>query len=85
MKITLSNDFDILSQFDDEVLKQWLVTIVNKNGDCFSAIDQVQLECKEVEEQFFSPQVKQEIVIALMKIFIDSWIKNVMEHIFIQK
>jgi hypothetical protein len=83
MKTTLGNEFDSLSQFDDEELKQWLVTFVNNNEDHLSVIDQVQLECKEVEEHIFALRVKQEITIRPMKIFIDNWIKNAMEQIVI--
>jgi hypothetical protein len=81
MKTSLANDFDSLKEFGDEELKQWLVTFVNNNEDHFSVIDQVQLECKEVEEDIFTLRVKQEITIGPIKGYIDDWVKKAMEQI----
>jgi hypothetical protein len=71
MKISLANDFDILIEFPEEELKQWLVTFVNDNEDHLSTIHQLQVECKEVEDDIFTLQVKQEITISPIKDYID--------------
>jgi hypothetical protein len=53
MKTSLANEFNNLEEFFDEELKQWLITFVNDNKYHFSTIDQVQVQCKEVEENIF--------------------------------
>jgi hypothetical protein len=75
----LANGFNSLEEFGDDELKHWLVTFVNKNEDHSSIVDQVQLECKEVEEKIFTLQVKHEITIRPIKGYIDDWIKKAME------
>jgi hypothetical protein len=67
MKTSLASDFDNLVEFPEEELKQWLVTFVNDNEEHLSAIEQLQLECKEMEDHIFVLQVKQEITIPPIK------------------
>jgi hypothetical protein len=76
MKTSLASDFDNLVEFPEEELKQWLVTIIIDNEDHSSAIEQLQLEHKEMEDDIFALQVKQEITIPPIKNNIDNWVKN---------
>jgi hypothetical protein len=70
MRTSLANDFDDLMEFPEEELKQWLVTFLN-DEDHLSTIDQILVECKEVEKDIFALQVKQEITIPPIKDYID--------------
>jgi hypothetical protein len=79
METSLANDFNNLVEFPKEELKQWLVTFVNDNEEHLSAIEQLQVECKEVEEEIFMLQVKQEITIPPIKNYIDDLVKNTLE------
>jgi hypothetical protein len=79
MNTSLASDFDNLMDFPEEELKKWLVTFVNDND--LSSIDELQIEHKEVEDDIFSLQVKQQITIPPIKNDIDKWIKNALQQL----
>jgi hypothetical protein len=80
MKTSLVVDFDNLVEFPEGELKQCLVTFVNDNENHLLAIEQLQLEHKEINEHIFALQFKQEITIPPIKNHIDNWV-NALKHI----
>jgi hypothetical protein len=81
LKISWGSEFDNLTNFPEEEIKQWLVSFINDNEDHMTSIQESCSECKTIEDELFSLRVKQNITISPLKDYIENWIKDVLNAI----
>jgi len=81
IKASWAGEFDNLTDFPEEEIKQWLVTFVNDNKDHLESIEQLWSELKEMEEEIFSLQVNKDITVPPMKEYIEEWLKKLLTQI----
>jgi hypothetical protein len=53
-----------------------LVTFVNDNEDHLTSIEKIHSDFTEIEDEIFMIRVKQDIIVVLMKDYIDEWLKK---------
>jgi hypothetical protein len=50
IKSSWASEFDDFTEFMEDKIKRWLVTFVNKNEYHLASLEQLHLECEEIEE-----------------------------------
>jgi hypothetical protein len=85
IKASWANEFDQLTDFSKDEIKWWLVTFVDNNEDHLASIEKLHSEFEEIEEEIFMLRIKQDIIVATMKDYIDGWLKKSLAKIVIPK
>jgi len=81
LKISWGGEFDNLTSFPEEEIKQWLVKFVNDNEYHLETIQELHSECKEIKDYNFFIRVKKYIIVPPLKDYIENWLKSLLNEI----
>jgi hypothetical protein len=76
LKIASTKKFNNLNEYSETEVESWLVCYVNKNDDIEDTLHQLSMDFKDLENSLFDIKVRQEIMVAPMREYIENWLKN---------
>jgi hypothetical protein len=76
LKIASTKKFNNLTEYSETEVESWLVHYVNKNDDIEDTLHQLSMDFKDLENSLFDIKVRQEIMVAPMREYIENWLKN---------
>jgi hypothetical protein len=76
LKIASAEKFNNLTEYSETKVESWLVHYVNKNDDIEDTLHQLSMDFKDIENSLFDIKVRQEIMVAPMREYIENWLKN---------
>jgi hypothetical protein len=76
LKISSTSKFNNLAEYSYREVESWLVHYVNKNDDIEDLLHLISMYFKYLENALFNINVRQEIIVAPMREYIENWLKN---------
>jgi hypothetical protein len=74
LKVAWENEFSDSVEFSEEEVERWLVRYINKNDDIEDTLHQLSIDLRELENELFEIKTKHEIMVALMREYIEEWL-----------
>jgi hypothetical protein len=63
-------------------IDRWLVKYKNKSEDIENKLQNLSIDLREIEKELFSVKIKQEVIVAPLRDFIQEWLNNSVAKIF---
>jgi hypothetical protein len=76
LKRTSAEKFDNMIEFTHDDIDNWLVEYTNKNEDIENILQNLSVDLREIEKELFNVKIKQEVIIAPLRDFIQEWLNN---------
>jgi hypothetical protein len=81
LKTATAEKFNNLTEYSETKVESWLVSYVNKNEDIEDTLHQLSMDFKDLENLLFDIKVRQEIIVAPMRDYIENWLKKALTKI----
>jgi ATP:corrinoid adenosyltransferase len=81
LKSASAERFNSLTEYSELEVESWLVSYVNKNEDIEDTLHQLSIDFRDLESSLFDIKVRQEIIVAPMRDYIENWLKNALTKI----
>jgi hypothetical protein len=82
LKKALAEKFDSIVEFTYDDIDSWLVEYTNKNEDIENTLQNLSIDYREIEDKLFNIKVKQEVIVAPLRDYIEEWLKKSIAKIF---
>jgi hypothetical protein len=76
LKTASAERFNNLTEYSKLEVESWLVSYVNKNEDIEDTLHQLSMDFRDMESSLFDIKVRQEIIVAPMRDYIENWLKK---------
>jgi hypothetical protein len=76
LKRTSAEKFDNMMEFTHDDIDSWLVEYTNKNEDIENILQNLSVDLREIEKELFNVKIKQEVIVAPLRDFIQEWLNN---------
>jgi hypothetical protein len=76
LKRTSTEKFDNMMEFTHDDIDNWLVEYTNKNEDIENILQNLFVDLREIEKELFNVKIKQEVIVAPLRDFIQEWLNT---------
>jgi hypothetical protein len=76
LKRASTEKFDTMIEFTHDDIDNWLVEYTNKNEDIENTLQNLSIDLREIEKELFNIKVKQEVIVAPLRDYIQEWLNN---------
>jgi hypothetical protein len=76
LKGVSTEKFNSMTEYTEHEVESWLVSYVNKNEDIEDTLHQLSIDLRDLESTLFDIKVRQEIIVAPMREYIENWLKQ---------
>jgi hypothetical protein len=76
LKRASTEKFDTMIEFTHDDIDNWLVEYTNKNEDIENTLQNLSIDFREIEKELFDIKVKQEVIVAPLRDYIQEWLNN---------
>jgi len=76
LKKALAENSDGIVEFTYDDIDSWLVEYINKNEDIENTFQKLSIDYREIEDELFNIMVKQEVIVAPLRDYIEERLKN---------
>jgi hypothetical protein len=76
LKSASTERFNGLMKYSEFEVESWLVNYVNKNEDIEDTLHQVSIDYRDIEDSLFDIRVRQEVIVAPMRDYVENWLKQ---------
>jgi len=73
--------FNSMTEYTKQEIEIWLVEYANKNEDIEITLQQLSIDYRELESTMLDIIVKQEVIVAPMREYIENWLKSTLINI----
>jgi hypothetical protein len=70
--------FNSMIEYTEDDIDNWLVEYANRNEDIETTLQNLSIDYREYENELFKIKVKQEVIIAPLREYIEEWLKRVL-------
>ena len=74
LKRTSTKKFANMMEFTHDDIGSWLVECTNKNEDIENILQNLSIDLREIEKELFNIKIKQEVIVAPLRDFIQEWL-----------
>jgi len=78
LKVAWANDFTEAIEFSEDEVEKSLVWYINRNNEVDDTLHKAKLYLRGFENQLFQIKTKHEITVALLREYIEEWLKKVL-------
>jgi hypothetical protein len=82
LKRTSTEKFDNMMEFTHDDIDNWLVEYTNKNEEIENILQNLFVDLREIEKELFNIKIKQEVIVAPLRDFIQEWLNTSIAKIF---
>jgi hypothetical protein len=73
--------FNVLMEYSEFEVENWLVNYVNKKENIKDTIHQVSIEYRDIQDKLFDIRVRKEVIVAPLRDYVEKWLKQALINI----
>jgi len=80
--MTSTEETDNMMEFTHDDIDSWFVEYTNKNYDYENILQNLFIDLREIDKKLLNIKIKQEIIVAPLRDFIQEWLNTSIANIF---
>jgi hypothetical protein len=76
LKKLSAEKFNSMIEYTEDDIDNWLVEYANRNEDIETTLQNISIDYREYENELFKIKVKQEVIVAPLRQYIEEWLKR---------
>jgi hypothetical protein len=81
LKRLSAKKFDNMVEYTNDDIDSWFVEYTNRNEDIETTLQKLSINFREIENELFNIKIKQEVIVAPLKEYIEEWLKRILTKI----
>jgi hypothetical protein len=76
LKRLSTEKFDSMVEYTNDDIDSWFMEYTNRNEDIETTLQNLSIDFREIENELFNIKVKQEVIVAPLREYIEEWLKR---------